>query len=279
MVWYGMVCYPLEGSGIKCLTYHKNPNPSEEFVAHGVPTQVGEFPHMAAIGYGDINNAQWLCGGSLISETFVLTAAHCIHPKNLGPAKWIRLGDTDLQDNKDVPKPQDFTVEQHFIHPEYKSPSHYHDIALIKLDRPAVFNLFVQSACLHVEKSVPKVLTITGWGKTDIYGRRSNHLLKADVNPVVENICKQQYASISKKKLANGIREDIQLCAGDPEGRDTCPRDSGGPLQYKMSANPDYFIIVGVTSFGRACGLENSIGVYTRVNPYTRWIESIVWPQ
>jgi secreted trypsin-like serine protease len=77
---------------------------------------------------------------------------------------------------------------------------------------------------------------------------------------------------------SSGIREEIQLCAGDPEGRDTCPGDSGRPLQYKKPASPDYFIIVGVTSFGKACELENSIGVYTRVFPYTRWIENIVWP-
>jgi hypothetical protein len=94
---------------------------------------------------------------------------------------------------------------------------------LIKLDCPAVLNAFVRPACLHVEKSVPGILSVTGWGKTDIYGRRSNHLLTAEVNPVIQDICKEHYASISKKKLPKGIRDDIHLCAGHPEGRDTCP--------------------------------------------------------
>ncbi|KAH0819321.1 hypothetical protein GEV33_003471 [Tenebrio molitor] len=276
--YYPWECCPMKKREVRSLTYPEIVT-AIPAIAHGVPTQVGEFPHMAAIGYGDINNAQWFCGGSLISETFVLTAAHCIHPKKLGPARWIRLGDTDLQDNEDVPKPQNFTVEQHFIHPDFKSPSRYHDIALIKLDRPAVFNLFVQPACLHVEKSVPRMLSVTGWGKTDIYGGLSNHLLKADVNPVIQNVCKEYYASIKKERLPHGIREDIQLCAGHPEGKDTCPGDSGGPLQYKVSADRDYFIVVGITSVGRACGLENSVGVYTRVSPYIGWIENIVWPQ
>jgi hypothetical protein len=124
---------------------------------------------------------------------------------------------------EDVPKPQEFAVAETFVHSEYKSASHYHDIALIKLDRSAVFNNLVKPACLHVEKSIPHILTVTGWGKIDIFGEKSNHLLKADLNPVGQNICQKQYASISKKKLAKGIREDIQLCAGDSEGRDTCP--------------------------------------------------------
>lgn len=56
--------------------------------------------------------------------------------------------------------------------------------------------------------------------------------------------------------------------------------DSGGPLQVKKEN--DYYPIysvVGVTSFGKACGIKNVPGVYTRVSQYIPWIENIVWPQ
>lgn len=54
--------------------------------------------------------------------------------------------------------------------------------------------------------------------------------------------------------------------------------DSGGPLQTKLSLEPLQYNVIGVTSFGKACGIANVPGVYTRVSNYIDWIESIVWP-
>ncbi|KAJ3629255.1 hypothetical protein MTP99_013658 [Tenebrio molitor] len=280
-IFYPKLCCPLEKSELKCLMYYKSfyNNPLVNFVVHGKVALAGEFPHMAIIGYGDKNTTEWLCGGSLISEQFVLTAAHCINSAQTGSARWVRLGNVNLQLTRRYHAPQQFQIVKSFVYPKYKYPSHYHDIALVKLDRPVEFNPFVKPACLHVHGSFPKTMTVTGWGTTAFYGIQSSHLLKAEVNLVDSEICKQQYAHTSRKKLARGIKKKIQLCAGHPEGRDACSGDSGGPLQFRKRGNRAYFLVAGVTSFGKACGLESSAGVYTRVAPYARWIERIVWPQ
>lgn len=54
--------------------------------------------------------------------------------------------------------------------------------------------------------------------------------------------------------------------------------DSGGPLQFEDTKPISHYTIVGITSFGKACGVANSVGVYTRVAQYIDWIEDIVWP-
>lgn len=94
--------------------------------------------------------------------------------------------------------------------------------------------------------------------------------------------CKQIYSNTEKKRLENGIQEQLQLCAGGT-AKDTCQGDSGGPLQvstknYTLDSTEPYcmYKIVGVTSFGKACGFHP--GVYTRVYHYVPWIEGIVWP-
>ncbi|RZB39732.1 serine protease snake-like, partial [Asbolus verrucosus] len=275
---FPVVCCPKKKSEIKCLTYYKQRD-FLLFVVGGQQSLVKEFPHMAALGYGDKDNIQWSCGGTLISEQFVLTAAHCISSKELGTVKWVRLGDLDLKNTTDEAMPQNFIISEIIVHPEYKAPSHYHDIALLKLDREAKYDDYVQPACLPVKDSVPDELTVTGWGKVDFLGESSSHLLKANLNKVDHNTCKARYSSISKTRLAKGVVDSIQLCAGHPEGKDTCPGDSGGPLQYKTFGRPPYFIVAGVTSFGKGCGYKNSVGVYVRVSYYVRWIEDIVWPE
>lgn len=70
------------------------------------------------------------------------------------------------------------------------------------------------------------------------------------------------------------------MCAGDPEGnRDTCQGDSGGPLQLRSGNYGSYiYHIIGITSFGKACGFSENPAVYTRISHYIDWIESVVWP-
>ncbi|KAJ3663665.1 hypothetical protein Zmor_007898 [Zophobas morio] len=242
-----------------------------------------EFRHMAAVGYGDDKTKIiWLCGGTLISHNFVLSAAHCAESHQFGLARWIRLGDLDLQNTTEDANPQDVRIVRTYVHPDYRSSSHYHDIALFKMAEEVSLAIDFKAACLHVGKNLPvNTLQATGWGKMGYFGDKSSHLMKVKLGLVNHSTCAKRYANVANtRRLKNGILDQYQMCAGNVEGGDTCLGDSGGPLHYTVQSTDDHvfhFTVAGVTSFGKACGGENTIGVYTRVSAYVGWIEDIVW--
>lgn len=91
--------------------------------------------------------------------------------------------------------------------------------------------------------------------------------------------CRKAYGK-RKRGFSEGIKEDIQICAGGrKEEKDTCQGDSGGLLHIVDYSQTAVFmpVIVGVTSFGKSCGVVNVPGVYTKVAGYLDWIENIVW--
>ncbi|XP_063914046.1 serine protease snake-like [Zophobas morio] len=224
----------------------------------------------------------WLCGGTLISHNFVLSAAHCAESHQFGLARWIRLGDLDLQNTTEDANPQDVRIVRTYVHPDYRSSSHYHDIALFKMAEEVSLAIDFKAACLHVGKNLPvNTLQATGWGKMGYFGDKSSHLMKVNLGLVNHSTCAKRYANVANtRRLKNGILDEYQMCAGNVEGGDTCLGDSGGPLHYTVQSTDDHvfhFTVAGVTSFGKACGGENTIGVYTRVSAYVGWIEDIVW--
>lgn len=136
----------------------------------------------------------------------------------------MRLGDLDLKNTTEDANPLDIEIVERYKYPEYKISSHYHDIALLKLDEEISFNLYFKPACLQVDFTIPpEQLQATGWGQLGFFGDSSSHLMKADLNIVDHNTCKNKFKNISIRKLAEGIQNSSQICAGHHSGRDTCP--------------------------------------------------------
>lgn len=247
-----------------------------KLIVGGNVTKPGEFPHMAAIGWRDGGREMFDCGGSLISERYVLTAAHCYVELNGVFPSFVRLGDQNLVRTDDGAKPRDVDIERFIRHESFvRKQGLYNDIALIKMREEVRFTNFIRPACLYDRMEVDADQAIaTGFGLTEDHGDKSDELLKVSLNIYGNQVCQQGYAN--SRQLRKGIMES-QLCAGSVAGgQDTCQGDSGGPLQITKQENHCVFYLVGITSFGQTCG-SRVPAIYTRVAAFLDWIEPIVW--
>ncbi|XP_045466027.1 clotting factor G beta subunit-like [Harmonia axyridis] len=232
-----------------------------------------EFPHMALVGYDSGDSVEWLCGGSLISENFVLTAGHCLISKEHGNASQVRLGVTEINNPSNR---QDRRVIEIIKHPGYSPPSLYYDMGLLRLEKSVKFDIYVRPACLHHSKNpLGERAIATGWGNIEFEGIPSDKLLKVTLGLSDPVTCSEAFIRVSQQKLERGIDDEIMVCAGYT-GKDTCQGDSGGPLQIYSPIDCMYEVI-GITSFGKACGKGKSPGVYTRVSHFIDWLEKIVF--
>lgn len=239
-----------------------------------------EFSHMALLGH---RNDTWYCSGSLISNRWILSAAHCKELGNTMLVRWARLGDLNYLSETDDARPMDYQIDQIVVHPDYRIPSLYNDIALFHLDRDVEFSSHVRPICLNADPNwqsgSSKTVIATGWGLIQNGEAMSLDLLKVNLDIISADLCKSNYASISKKMLMHGIVEDSMICAGDVGGeKDNCGVIGGSPLQI-VHANYTY-TQVGFLSAGKGtCPEKDSPDIYTKVSKFLPWIEQIVWPK
>ncbi|XP_026325726.1 serine protease snake-like [Hyposmocoma kahamanoa] len=250
---------------------------SDDLIIGGENSTVREFPHMALLGFGDRDNLQWVCGGSVISENFILTAGHCTIDNQSRNVTHVLLG---VLKRTEMHKAKIYRVKKIIKHPEYKPPVKYNDIALLELEVPLTLSKDVVPACLHIGDQVKDDRAIaTGWGATAYRNRTSNAevLQKVTLTKFGTEECLLKFRR--HRHLPIGFNPNTQICYGDyTQSKDACQGDSGGPLQIKSKRLDCMYIIVGVTSIGGVCGTVGQPGIYTKVAPFTPWIESIVWP-
>lgn len=204
------------------------------FIVGGTVTKVGEYPHMAVVGWRNIDGQiDWNCGASLISYQFAMTAAHCTSWRNKRP-NIVRLGEQNVKVNNDGARIQDFGIENIIRHPDYKVSSKYFDIALFKLDRRVYITDLVRPACLWQTYNIGYGSAIaTGWGLTRDRGQPSNELQKVSLKLITNQRCNGLFQRFTS--LKNGII-DSQVCAGeDLEEKDTCNGDSGRRTALNIS--------------------------------------------
>lgn len=229
-----------------------------------------EFPSMVSLSY---DNGKKLCGGTIISERHILTAAHCLSNPNNGEVKYVFLGGVQLDRMRFM-----YLVKNSFQHPDYAPPSRYHDIGILELSGKLEFDLDVQPACLYPYSDLETYSGVaTGWGLTEFGGKTSNDLQAVVLDIFSQQECSRTYKRTSRRLLGKGISYDTQVCAGSKtEEKDACQGDSGGPL-FRSSPVDGLHYVIGVTSFGKSCGIANIPGVYTKVLYYLPWIVETVW--
>ncbi|XP_047539123.1 phenoloxidase-activating enzyme-like [Vanessa atalanta] len=259
-------------------------------IIYGVPTSIDQYPWLALIEY----TRDYLCGGTLISSEYVLTAAHCLitTAKKSRGAKSVRLGEYNTTNNgPDCVEVEgdgldctsgaiSIPIAETIIHPQYNTDKiviQANDIALIKLEKLAPYDDFVRPICLptfDITLSTPERdmrYFVAGWGAVDETHTRSDIKLHSDLIFVDQTSCRELY---SRKGVS--LVWDKQMCAGGELNKDSCKGDSGGPLMYQDEKK---FELTGVISFGiLQCGNQGKPSIYTKVYDYIPWIKSVVEP-
>lgn len=259
---------------------------STDKIIAGKKTVIDEYPWMALLGYTIPGRQKsFSCGGTLINNRYILTAAHCVNGPNI-PSTWflssVRLGewnktsvrDCELGDCND--SPLDLSIEDFVVHENYfpYSIDQHNDIALLRLAQEVSYTRWIAPLCLPVTPDVRNrdfdgvSLDVSGWGRTE-NAPESDVKLRARVNGVSLDYCQLIYRNASRRV------ENSQICALGENGADTCTGDSGGPLMGRENPTRGvpYYFQVGITSYGPTqCGRGIVPGVYTRVSEYMDWI-------
>ncbi|XP_023782057.1 acrosin-like [Cyanistes caeruleus] len=236
-------------------------------VVGGTSAKAGAWPWLVSIQDSSVAGTGHLCGGSLISVQWVLTAAHCFADSRNISAIRLLIGATQL--TEPGPGAEVRTIKRLLVHKEYNSADQSNDIALLELNEPVQCSPYVQLVCVpNATLSVAQLETcyVAGWGATTARSQTvSDVLQEAKVHLISVQLC-------NSSEWYGGDVHAHNLCAGYPEGGiDTCQGDSGGPLMCKDNS-ADFFWVVGVTSWGRGCAREKRPGIYTSVQHFYNWI-------
>ncbi|KAK2713059.1 brachyurin-like [Artemia franciscana] len=226
----------------------------QEVVPHSWPWQVGVYI-----------DGMYFCGGSLISDTTVLTAAHCTDG-----ASFFRvvLGAHEINNGNEAGRIE-VTTSDFKQHNRYNSFLISNDIAVIRLPEPVTFTETISPVCLPTSDDVGntfvgEMVTPTGWGRPSDSTNSISPVLREVDAPVMTNAdCDAVY----------GIVTDSQICIDTTGGKSTCNGDSGGPLNYLMADGT--YKTLGITSFGSSAGCEKDYpAAFVRVTAYLDWIAS-----
>ncbi|XP_054167826.1 transmembrane protease serine 9-like [Oppia nitens] len=239
-----------------------------------------EFPWMISVAkyYKNKNKYDHFCGATLLSETLVISAAHCFS-KFKEPAEFssllIRVGSNYISGQGAY----NYTIRRVQVHREWDDQNKINDIALVTVNGPIVSRLSqvdtgaaagskrqqytVNNVCLPQKNQEPGgQLTLSGFGQLGEYEQKPELLQKLQVPIYDYGKCQKnyrRYVKLGKKKM----------CAGGQGGQDSCMGDSGGPLVQQIDGR---YYLVGIVSFGLPCAEPNFPGIYTKVSNFIDWI-------
>lgn len=276
-----------QGSAVFCGEANPNGKSNKRLVLDrivgGRKTEPGEFPFQVRLNIRS-RRGSGICGGVIIDEKHILTAAHCMTACVSQYLSTVTIeltgvhatiGDHSIKSNDGE---LEIELDKITPHEKYDACNFYandHDIALIKTKEPIEYRFTsdgygsINRPCMPESREATSYrdnesVIVSGWGVTrENSGSLSNILRYVQVPIVNISRCQETYGS----RVTND-----HICAGyQTGGRDSCQGDSGGPLVRVLD---NRYELVGIVSFGYGCGQPGAPGVYTRVASYIDWIKA-----
>ncbi|XP_053674745.1 brachyurin-like [Anopheles nili] len=239
-------------------------------ITNGQEAEPGQFPHQTLVlsEYGVLTT---MCGGSLLTQHFVLTAGHCVmlDQSTLASGGTVILGAHNRLEVEPTQQRIRYGRSGIVVHPQYAVTNYRFDVALVQLNSAAIYTVAVQPVRLPA-RSDPRqfegfIGTVSGFGRTSDTETVFAPVLRYTVNPVMANVDCLGFWSVL-------LVEPQNVCLSGEGGRSSCNGDSGGPLTVQESGSS---LLIGVTSFGSGSGCTRGMPtVYARTSFFMDWISA-----
>ncbi|XP_068623985.1 uncharacterized protein [Battus philenor] len=239
--------------GLKCPSLPTPKSIEDARIVGGEDIDITEAPYQISL----LKHGRHSCGGSIIANDIILTAAHCVINSDAKDYT-VRVGSSSNLNGGEI-----YSVDNLLWHPKFTYTKMDSDIALLHLAKPLQFNYSVAAIeLMDRDEEIPDgdITMVSGWGNLREGGGYPTTLQMVLVPIVSHDECAKSYASLY-------TITSTMLCAGVPEGgKDACQGDSGGPLVHNGR-------LAGVVSWGLGCARPNYPGVYAKVAALRRWID------
>jgi len=242
-------------------------------IVGGDEADPNSIPWQVAMVYANSNSIR--CGGTILCDKFVMTAAHCVDQGTSTSSIQIMAGEHDLLNNMDDATRHNVKAINN--HPNWNGASMDYDYSILELTEPISLsgNSKARAACLPAatdtifDQIYEKNFTVSGWGALSQGGSTSKVLHHVTVPWVSDEDCKSSYGQTTITSR--------MICAGNLQngGVDSCQGDSGGPLTW-VDPTTQKVKLIGVVSFGIGCAQAGYPGVYAEVSTVLSWVNQFV---
>lgn len=230
----------------------------------GEDASFSKFPFVVSLGFPDGG------GGSIIAKNWILTAAH------VGDVETVYIGSNKLDSHKMI----EYKIEKNINHPNSTGIGEDGaDIRLLKLERPIDFKTTGAKIIKLADKSFENrglqkpgtSAVVLGWGYTgDNNPGQANNILQYAKVPI-----RSLDHANHNRSYGGQVLEDMLPAGYDVGEKDACIGDSGGPLVV-LDESRNYYVQVGVVSWGEQCALPFKFGIYSKVSSYYSWIQKTI---